>query len=338
MSLKVLLYGELWTGTHVDCISRVLHKKKIEHKIFDFYKIISPVIFSNVIDKVNRKVFYYYREKTVNKKLITEIENYKPNVLLISKGLNIFPETLAFFKSKGILIINWNPDDFFNKLNSSKNLIQSLTLYDYVFSARKHLFEEYKSKGISNPIYLDWYYIPWLHKKPKTLLPIENKLTFIGTYSKRREYILSSISSKIPVEVWGSGWESSKIGSKKNIDLSNKELSQNLFPKIMSSSRVNLNILTKENRDLTNLKIFEITASYGLMLTEFNSTIEDIMKEDCFYFEVDKINELNNTLEYIFNENNEKLINQIRINGFNNIIKNNNSINDRVDTILKILK
>lgn len=337
MKLKILLYGELWTGTHVDCISKVFKQKNINYKIFDFYKIISPILFGNIIDKINRKAFYHFREKKINNELLKEIDSYKPSVLLISKGLNIYPETLKVFKSKNIIIANWNPDDFFNKLNSNKNLLNSLGIYDYVFSARKHLFDQYKSKGITNPIYLDWYYIPWLHHKPLTFKPIENKITFIGTHSERREHILSSVSSKFPINIWGSGWGSSKIGMKSNVDLMKKELSQKLFPEIMSSSRVNLNILTKENRDLTNLKIFEITASCGLMLSEHNPTIKNIMKDDCFYFEVDKIDELNNTLNYLFNKNNDKSIEEVRLNGYNNIKYNSHSINDRVDKLLKIL-
>jgi hypothetical protein len=35
MKLKILLYGKLWTGTHVDCISRVFKQNNINHKIFD---------------------------------------------------------------------------------------------------------------------------------------------------------------------------------------------------------------------------------------------------------------------------------------------------------------
>lgn len=337
MKLKILLYGELWTGTHVDCISRVLKKQKIDHKIFDFYKIISPVIFSNVLDKVNRKVFYHLREKKINKELLKEIEHYKPNVLLISKGLNIYPETLIILKNKGIIIANWNPDDFFNKLNSNKHLINSLGIYDYVFSARKHLFDEYKSKGIKNPIYLDWYYIPWLHDRPLTLKPIENKITFIGTHSERREHVLSSINSKFPIEVWGSGWNSSKIGRRKNIEIMNKELNQKLFPELISSSRVNLNILTKENRDVTNLKIFEITASYGLMLTEYSPTINNIIKDNCFYFDIDKMDKLNNSLNFLFDSKNNEILKKMTLNSYDNIKSNFHSINDRVDEVLKIL-
>ncbi len=135
--MKILLYGEFWSGTHIDCISQVLKEKNIEFKIFDFYKYIFPRRYNIFVDKVLNKLSYENNEKIINFKLLAEINEFKPSHLFISKGVNIFPETLKKFKDKSIIIANWNPDDFFNKLNSSKYLLDSLNLYDYVFSAEK---------------------------------------------------------------------------------------------------------------------------------------------------------------------------------------------------------
>ncbi len=335
MSLRVLLYGENWPGTHVDCISKILEKKKIAFKIFDFYKILSPVIFDNIVDKVLRKINYNKNEKLINEQLQLEIELFRPSLLLISKGINIFPETLYKFKKNSITIANWNPDDFFNHYNSSQSLLDSLKLYDIVFSARKHLFEEYRNKGISNPLYLEWYYIPWLHKKPDVIPKIENKITFIGTFSKRREQILSSINSDIPIEIWGGGWGFSKIYKNKNILLQKRVLNQEEFPNIISASRINLNILTNENRDLTNLKIFEITASFGLLLTENTAPTFDILKDNCLYYDQNNINHLNATISNVFNSKVETVFSEIRNNGYNRIHENMNSIDDRVMELLQ---
>ena len=301
--MKILLYGELWSGTHVDCISYVLREKNIEFAIFDFYKYINPNRFNIFIDKVLNKILYETNEKIINVQLIFEIEKYKPDILFISKGVNIFPETLENFKRKGIIIANWNPDDFFNKLNSSKHLLNSLNIYDYVFSARKHLFDEYKVMGIRNPYYVEWYYIPWLHKKTTNILPIKNIVTFIGTYSKRRELILKSIGNDIKIEIWGSGWNFSTLRTKKNINIKNKLLPQNEFPKIISSSLINLNILTLENRDHTNLKIFEITASNGLLLTEATDTSKCILGNNAFYFDTNFPTSLNDNIHNIISNN-----------------------------------
>jgi spore maturation protein CgeB len=330
--MKILLYGEYWPGTHVDCISCVLKEKKINFKIFDFYKYINPKYINLYLDKVINKLSYIYNENLINKKLLLEIEHYKPDILLISKGINIYPDTLIKFKQKGIIIANWNPDDFFNILNSSKNLLDSLNLYDFVFSARKHLFDEYQNKGIKNPHYIEWYYIPWLHKKYTNIQKVENKVTFIGTFSKRRESILASINSEIPIDIWGGGWTFSTIRKNNNINVKNKILSQSEFPKIISESLINLNILTSENRDQTNLKIFEITASNGLLLTEETEISKSILGSSAFFYDPNNLPTLNDNINNIisYKENITNLCEK----GYKNITSNQHSIHDRVEQIL----
>jgi hypothetical protein len=333
--MKILLYGEYWPGTHIDCISEVLKEKNINFKIFDFYKYINPKRYNYLFDKVLNKLLYEQNEKLINKLLINEIDYYKPNILFISKGVNIFPETIQIFKNKNIIVVNWNPDDFFNKLNTSKNLLSSLSQFDYVFSARQHLFEEYIDNGIKNPKYVEWYYIPWLHKKHNNQLVVNKVITFIGTYSKRRESILLKIEENFPIEIWGSGWLFSPLRFKKNVTIKNKFLEQKHFPKIISSSLINLNILTKENRDLTNLKIFEITASNGLLLTENNSTSKSILSDNVFYFDFNNTEKLNETIKYIYANSNNTLLENMIANSYHNITMNENSINHRVEQILK---
>lgn len=337
MQHKILLYGEYWDGTHVECISRVLNQKNICFKIFDFFKIISPFENPNIFQKAIRKINYKKNENIINLLLCKEIDLFKPTILLISKGVNIYPETLLSFSKKGILITNWNPDDFFNPNNSSIHLLNSLELFDIVFSARKHLFPEYINKGIKNPKYLEWYYIPWLHKSPLINEKPKDVITFIGTYSKRRESIISNIDNQFKIEIWGSGWNTTNLRFKKNIIIHNQILNQNQFPNYISRSKINLNILTKENRDLTNLKLFEITASGGLLLTENNSTTKELLQNNCLYYDHDNIDEFNNTLQMIFDHKNHNYIQDFRLKGTKYIINNNFSINDRVEELLNYL-
>ncbi len=336
--MRILLYGENWEGTHVNCIAEVLKELNINYKIFDFYKILNTQIRFDILNKVVRKLFYSQNEAKINSLLLNEINIFKPDILFISKGINIYPETLKVFRDKSIIIANWNPDDFFNKFNSSKNLLNSLELYDFVFSARKHLFDEYKIKGIKNPIYIEWYYIPWLHNKRHITLNLQEKITFIGTFSKRREEVINSIQVDRPIEIWGSGWQFSSLRYKKNILLKNKVLNQNEFPEIISSSLINLNILTLENRDCTNLKLFEITASNGLLLTEQNDVTQRILGSNSVYYNYNNVLEFNDVIEDIFNPYKFEYYNEIRNNGYFNVVNTNNTINDRVFDIINTFK
>lgn len=337
--MKILLYGENWEGTHVDSIAKVLLAKKIEYRIFDFHKIIHKNYNNRVLNKFFREINFSRNEILVNELFIKLFNDFKPNIVLISKGVNLFPETIFEMQKHSAKVVNWNPDDFFNKYNSSKHLLNSIGLYDTVYSARKHLFQEYREKGIKNPVYLEWYYIPWLHNKKEFVkTEILQNVTFVGTYSKRRQEIISSINQNFKIQIWGSGWDITSLRFKKNITINNV-LKQSEFTKIMSSSAINLNILTTENRDETNLKIFEIPASNGFLLTEETNGINNILnpESDCMFFDSLTTESINEKINSVFEMNRDTYL-YIRNNGYDRIVENNNSIVDRVEFIIKDLE
>jgi spore maturation protein CgeB len=335
--MKILLYGENWEGTHVDTVSKILTEKQIPHKIFDFYRLLSYKTGNTFANRVLRRLFYSKNETVINKLLLKEIDIFKPDVLLISKGVNIYPETLIAFKNRSIIVVNWNQDDFFNKYNSSKHLMASLPIYDCVFSPRQHLFEAYHKAGIKKLVFLESYYVPWLHKKPAKIEQQQRIISFAGSYSKRRETIIGAIDAAYPIEIWGSGWGLSTLRTRKNIDIKNKVLAQADFPEIISRSLINLNILTIENNDLTNLKVFEITACYGLLLTDYNAYTESILKNGAYYYTPLQGNELNERIAFIFNPENAGIISQVKETGYLTTTGSHNTINDRVDRVLEVI-
>jgi spore maturation protein CgeB len=159
----------------------------------------------------------------------------------------------------------------------------------------------------------------------------------VGSYSKRRENIIGNISSEFPVEIWGAGWGLSSLRTKKNIHIHNQVMKQADFPEMISKSLVNLNMLTIENSDITNLKVFEITACFGLLLTDYNAYTESFLKNGSLYYSPENMDELNERLAYIFDSQNNDSIQQIKESGYLTITNSNNTINDRVDVVLDII-
>ena len=90
---------------------------------------------------------------------------------------------------------------------------------------------------------------------------------------------------------------------------------------------------------MTNLKLFEITASYGLLLTEQSQTSLEILQKnkDCFYYDYNNLDNLNDTIAYIFKESNKYIINETKLNGYKTITNNSHSVEDRIDMVLSKL-
>ena len=330
--MRILLYGENWQGTHVNAISIVLNKMEVDNQIFDFYKYLNFNSKNRLLNRILRKLFIPLNEYIINWKFYKKIITYKPNAIIISKGVNIYPSTLKKIKSLNIKVVNWNPDDFFNQKNSSRHLRKSFDLFDIVFSAREHLFKDYLSRGLKNIIYLEWYYIPWLHKF-REVSDVKRKITFIGTKSKRREKILGSINENYNIEIWGSGWSNTTLKNKTNVVIKNEVLNQKDFTEVISNSLINLNILTIENQDLTNLKIFEITSCGGFILTEDNLKSRELLNNYGFFYNEKTINLM---IEQIYSLNFADW-NYFRNITSNFILDNSNSINDRVNKLLDCL-
>ena len=328
MQRKILIYGENWDGTLADLLNNDLKKRNIETDIFDFTNIMPGIRKRTLICKIKRRIFFWIYEKRINKSFLDSINLFKPNLVIVIKGLNLNISTLIKIKNMGIMLINWNPDDFFNMKNSSKRLIKSIKLYDVIASSREHLFEKYFSFGAIKMVFIDWYFVPDLHfsqYKNKTI-----KLSFVGSWSKYREKFIDSIGQKFVVR--GGGWEKSSLNFKKKHDVRAQILTQREMSNLFDMSQINLNILTPDNGDLSNLRFFEVPASGGMLLTERNqhSLLHLLDRKECLmYSSIEEIREL---LTKQFNYT------SIARAGMKRIKKNKHKFHQRVDTLLTYIQ
>ena len=63
-----------------------------------------------------------------------------------------------------------------------------------------------------------------------------------------------------------------------------------------------------------------------------------ILGNNCFYFDAENSLAMNDKIADVFDEKAFNQVSEIRNNGYNHIISTNNSIGDRVKTIIETLK
>ena len=328
MSPRFLIYGESWTGTLPRLLADELHRRKLPVKLFDFTDYMPGIRNRSFGQRLRRRLFPARYQQRVQAELLRAVAEFEPRVVVVSKGLHLARATLEGLSARGIYMVNWNPDDFFNMKNSSAGLLAAMPAYDLIVSSREHLFARYRQHGAKALLSLPWYYVPSLHFDHQ--LPIVREASFVGSWSPTREAFIGGLRKRFGV--WGGGWEKSSMGFRRDHDVALKVLNQVEMSQVFGTSRYNLNLLTHENNDRCNLRLFEVTASGGLLLTERNDDAASLLtdRQDCLMFSSrDEVSEL---FEQALD------LERIARSGFDRIRGGGNTFADRVDTLLAYVR
>ena len=338
MTKNILIYGESYEWAMAKNLSDSLIYLGYTVKIFDYTSLLYRTKEYNIKNRILDRIFYNQVCTKINLEFLNYLGKQKFDLIIILKGVHLFPETINKLKNFTGLIVNWNPDDFFNSINSSKFLIESFPLYDFIFTSRGHLINEYYKKGARNVELLNWYYLPQFQSPAilcdNDLDEFSCDISFIGTWSKRREEFAESLIDFKNVKIYGGGWNrvSSKI--KKCIEFKSPVFSKDMA-KVISASKININILTQENRDTTNCRNFEILACKGFQLAERSEDLLSIFedKKDLSVFSTP--NDLHNRCEYYLHNIDER--EAIRNNGYKKLINGKHTMSDRANQLISTL-
>jgi spore maturation protein CgeB len=288
-------------------------------------------------NRILDRLFFHKIAKKINDSLINTLKCNDYQLLIVLKGVHVFPSTIIAAKSHVNQVVNWNPDDFFNSLNNSKNLLDSFSKYDCLFTPRSHLKEEYRKKGARRVEVLNWYYLPKFQYRinvpPDQKPEYASDLAFVGTWSKRREEIIDCLQ-QFRIKVWGTHWHRASYQFRKIIDCRPPIYMENMC-KAICSTKINLNILTRENRDTTNVRNFEIPACSGFQLSERTNEILQLFEEDqeiaCFETQ----EELISKCEYYLQHPEER--HEIQQRGYRRLVTDDHTIANRARQILTAL-
>jgi len=223
----------------------------------------------SIINKILYRLGYNQILKKINNKLLHKVNSFKPDVILVFKGMEIFPETLRKLKDKGILLSNYNPDNpfiFSGRGSGNNNITNSIGFYDVHFTYSKSILSELNSKYPKSSV----YYLPFgfdvsddLYNECKKQPEIV-KVCFLGNPDiYRADFIEKLCALGIEIDVYGHNWQ--KYVNNKNCTVFEAVYEIELW-RTLSKYRVQLNIMRPHNLDSHNMRTFEIPAIGGIEL------------------------------------------------------------------------
>jgi len=207
----------------------------------------------------------YYR---INREFRKMVMGYRPSVIWVFKGMEIFPSSLRWAKAKGIRLVNYNPDNpflFTGRGSGNRNVTRSIDLYDLHFTYNLEI-----KQRLEDQLHAKTFFLPFGFDVDENLYERcaaqdeVNKCCFLGNPDEQRAGIIRALAEKgIFLDVYGVNW--SRWLDHPNIQTFSPAYGDEMWM-VLRKYRVQLNLMRVHNLDSHNMRTFEVPGIGGIML------------------------------------------------------------------------
>lgn len=287
--MRILSIGPLWRGSNAGGLFRALSRAGCLIEVIDEFYYVS-LNTRNTVTKVFERLLRPRQEREFNDAIKKRIDIFRPDFVLVYKGVFVQPETLAYAKSKGCRLVLFYPD--VSMTAHGDNIPKAIPMYDTVFTTKTFGIKDMQDKyGVNGAVFIPHGFDPEIHR-PINVGDEERRIfgcdvSFIGTWSPKKEKWLSHLKEKLPaidLKIWGDQWN--KVSSDVlNSSIQGMPIVGDLYASAIQCSTINLGILSERvsgasSGDLITSRTFHIPGASGFMLHERN-------EESVLYFEED---------------------------------------------------
>jgi spore maturation protein CgeB len=219
----------------------------------------------------------------VNKRLLSNIKVFNPNIVFIVKGNSIYPWTLKYIKYNypEIKLVSFSNDNMSIWSNKSIYYHFGINYYDLVVSINIDTYRKIEEFYYGKVLYIDKSYSKRWHK----FIEIDNKkydCLFIGSYEKERFEIMKYLAKNgVRIDVYGNMWNKANVSNiSENLKIHYKELVGDDYNHTLANAKVVLGFLRKVNLDTQTSRTFEIPACGGFMIMEYTKNQDRLFAED----------------------------------------------------------
>jgi hypothetical protein len=135
--MRILVVGSDYNWAIENYFVKYFKVYKIDVLLFPAQALFYSYYYKNSFNKLLYKLQLSKIESEINIQFKEQVIDYKPTHIFVFKGMEITPKSLQWAKSKGIKLINYNPDNpfvFSGKGSGNKNITQSIDIYDFHFT------------------------------------------------------------------------------------------------------------------------------------------------------------------------------------------------------------
>lgn len=205
-------------------------------------------------------------------RLIHLVRKHRPQRLLAVVGYNFLPEALALIKREyGVELVLW----YYEDPEAWKPQAEAIAQYDRLFCYSSAIGRE-MAEALGRAV----DYLPY-GSSPERYAPVRLSggdvrkfgcdVSFLGKYKERRGVFLSALRELpgLKLGIWGHLWEKRMAGDAWLLaGVRGKSLFGPEVARLFSASRINVNLNSWDRPVAMNLRICDVLACGGFLLTE----------------------------------------------------------------------
>ncbi len=298
----VLILGSNHAAALELIYSSELTKLGIRNKVLGIQNIFLAHYTKSFINKISYRLGISKIESKIQSIIKAVVSEFNPKTILVFKGMEMQPKTLQWIKSKGIQVVNYNPDSpfiFSGRGSGNKNVRNSINLFDCYITYDRTINKELENRAVKSaiiPFGFDssgFKYNP-LEEKDEVL-----KLCFLGNADKFRINFLEQLAQKgVKIDVYGENWTSRIL----NVNISS--FGPKYGPEFWSTLQkyaIQLNLLRPHNLDSHNMRSFDVPGAGGIMLAPKTPDHQTYFSESSEVFLFSEVNEAVQQIQFILN-------------------------------------
>jgi spore maturation protein CgeB len=280
-SLSILYLGPV-SGT---CLDRANALRRLGHHVLhlDLRTMLPNTLW---IDRITWRVGGNVLAPLLIPELKEQIHDQKFDLCYVDGGEWVTPKVIALLRLYAKKVINYNIDDPLGPRDRQrfKAYRQSLPYYDLNVVIRKENVAEAMALSAKNVLLVHRSADEVSHAQRKIdqndYLTWGSEVLFLGTwFPERGPFLVNLIKLGVPLTIRGSNWHKAPEWKFLKNYWKGGNISGDEYAKAIQCAKVNLGLLSKENRDLHTTRSLEIPALAGLLCAERTSEHVEMYSE-----------------------------------------------------------
>ncbi len=228
-----------------------------------------------LLDRLRRLPYAYKilgRSSWVDQIVLSQIDEYQPDVVYLQDLSILTPKTLQSIKAKGILLVG--------QIASPLPSVANLKEFALILTSFPHYVKHFHELGIDSE-YFKIGFESRLLDKVKTNKRIYD-VSFIGSFSPYHlagTKILESLASRIPIHVWGQGLEFLSPNSPLRKHYHGEAWGSEMY-KILGASKIVINRhISSSANYANNMRLYESTGMGAMLITDAKDNLGELFTQ-----------------------------------------------------------